>query len=211
MYGQTECKRVCYLPPEELDRRPTSVGIAIPGSAVCIVGEDGEPLPAGEVGELVVYGPHVMQGYWKSPELTARRFRTAPAPWERALHTGDLFRMDEDGFLYFVARKDDIIKSRGEKVSPVEVENVVCELEGVSQAAVVGVPDPLLGQAIRLVVVLREGSTLTERELRIYCARNLEDYMMPKYIEFARELPRTDNGKVNRLELTYSAPSPSAL
>jgi amino acid adenylation domain-containing protein len=201
MYGQTECKRVCYLPPEELDRRPSSVGIAIPNTRVCVVDESGEPVPPGEVGELVVYGPHVMQGYWRSPELTARRFGTGSVPGERALYTGDLFRMDEEGFLYFVARKDDIIKCKGEKVSPVEIENVVCELEGVSQAAVVGVPDPLLGQAIRLVVVPSEGSTLTERDVRSHCARNLEDFMMPKYIEFVQDLPRNENGKVNRLVL----------
>jgi amino acid adenylation domain-containing protein len=204
MYGQTECKRVCYLPPDELDRRPSSVGIAIPNSEVYIIDERGERLPPGEVGELVVRGPHVMQGYWRAPELTEKRFRPGPAPGERLLYTGDLFKMDEEGFLYFVARQDDIIKCKGEKVSPLEIENAVCELDGVALAAVVGVPDPLLGQAIRLIVVRREGSTLTERDLRTYCARRLDDYMMPKYIDFVQELPRTENGKINRRELTYA-------
>ncbi len=204
MYGQTECKRVCYLPPEELDRRPSSVGVAIPNSEVYIVDEKGERLPPGQVGELVVRGPHVMQGYWRSPELSAQRFRPGPNPGEQLLFTGDLFKMDEEGFLYFVSRKDDIIKCKGEKVSPVEVENAVCELEGVALAAVVGVPDPLLGQAIRLIVVRREGSELTERDLKAFCARRLDDYMMPKYIDFVQELPRTDNGKINRRELVHA-------
>ena len=204
MYGQTECKRVCYLPPEQLDIRPSSVGIAIPNSEVYVVDETGERLPAGEVGELVVRGPHVMQGYWRSPELTAIRFRPGSTPRERLLYTGDLFRVDDEGYLYFVSRKDDIIKCKGEKVSPLEIENAVCELEGVALAAVVGVPDPLLGQAIRLIVVAHEGSALTERDIRTFCTRRLDDYMMPKYIEFVQELPRTDNGKINRRELTYA-------
>ncbi len=171
MYGQTECKRVCYLPPEELDRRPLSVGVPIPNTRVSVVNELGEPAPAGEIGELLVYGPHVMQGYWRAPELTAQRFRPGSTSAERVLHTGDLFKMDEDGFLYFVARKDDIIKCRGEKVSPLEIENVLCELEGVSQAAVVGVPDPLLGEAIKLILVRQESSMISERDVRSYCAR----------------------------------------
>ena len=104
-------------------------------------------MPSGQVGELVVRGSHVMQGYWKAPELTAQRFRPGPVPGERVLQTGDLFTMDEEGYLYFVSRKDDIIKSRGEKVSPSEIENAVCRLEGISEAVVVGVPDPVLGQA----------------------------------------------------------------
>lgn len=204
MYGQTECKRVCYLPPAQLDVRPSSVGVAIPNSEMYIVDEMGERLPPGQTGELVVRGPHVMQGYWRSPELTALRFRPGPSPKERLLFTGDLFRMDEEGFFYFVSRKDDIIKCRGEKVSPVEIENAVCELAGVALAVVLGVPDPLLGQAIKLIVVRREGSELTERDLRAFCARRLDDYMMPKYIDFVQELPRTANGKIDRMELTYA-------
>ncbi len=201
MYGQTECQRVSYLPPEELDRRPSSVGIAIPNTEVFIVGEDGERVGPGEVGELVTRGPHVMQGYWRAPELTAQRFRDAPTPEQRMLYTGDLFKIDEEGFLYFVARKDDIIKSRGEKISPREVENVVCQLEGVAEAAVVGMPDDVLGQAVRLVVVLDQAAPLTERDVRAHCARNLEDYMLPKYVEIVPELPRTPNGKIDKMAI----------
>lgn len=201
MYGQTECKRVCYLPPAELDRIPSSVGIPIPNSEVYIVSETGERVPHDEVGELVVRGPHVMQGYWRAPQLTAQRFRPGPKPGERVLYTGDLFKMDKDGFLYFISRKDDIIKCRGEKVSPLEVENVVCEMPGVAQAAVVGVPDPVLGQAIRLFVVRREDSAISERDVRAYCTRTLSDYMVPKYIDLVQTLPRNDNGKVDRRQL----------
>jgi long-chain acyl-CoA synthetase len=201
MYGQTECKRVSYMPPEDLDRKPASVGIAIPNTEVYVVNEEGHRVPAGEVGELVVRGSHVMQGYWRAPELTAMRFRPGPLPGERVLYTGDLFRMDDEGFLYFVARKDDIIKSRGEKVSPREIENAVCQMEGVSEAAVVGVPDPLFGQAIKLVVVLHEGAQVTERDIKGYCARKLDDYMMPRYIDIAADLPRNENGKVDKRRL----------
>jgi amino acid adenylation domain-containing protein len=201
MYGQTECKRTTYLPPEELERRPSSVGVAIPGTRVYLRGEDGEPVRSGEVGELVVQGPHVMQGYWRAPELTAQKFAPGPNPGERTLFTGDLFRMDEEGYLYFVARKDDIIKSRGEKVSPKEVENAVCEMPGVAEAAVVGVPDEVLGQAVRLLVVLQAGHDISEREIRAHCIRKLEDYMQPKYVEIVADLPRTDNGKIDKLAI----------
>jgi acyl-coenzyme A synthetase/AMP-(fatty) acid ligase len=201
MYGLTECKRVSYLPPEELDRRPASVGIAIPGTEVYIVGDDGERLAPGQIGELVVRGSHVTRGYWRAPELTAERFRPGPWPGETVLYTGDLFRMDEDGYLYFVARKDDVIKCRGEKVGPREVENAVCQLDGVAEAAVVGVPDPLLGQAVALIVVPRDGTSLTERQVRAHCARTLDDFMQPRYIQIAADLPRTENGKIDKLRI----------
>jgi acyl-CoA synthetase (AMP-forming)/AMP-acid ligase II len=208
MYGLTECKRVSYLPPEELDRRPSSVGIAIPNTEVWVAGDDGRPLPPDQVGELVVRGSHVTRGYWRSPELTAHRFRPGPIPGETVLYTGDLFRMDADGFLYFVARKDDVIKTRGEKVGPREVENAVCLLPGVAEAAVVGVPDPVLGQALLLVVAPRPGAQLGERQVRAHCLRSLDDYMVPKYVRLVPELPRTANGKVDKQRLAAEALEP---
>jgi len=144
---------------------------------------------------LVVRGRHVMRGYWEAPEATARRFRPGPIPGERLCYTGDLFRMDADGFFYFVARKDDIIKSRGEKVSPKEVENVLYQLPGVREAAVVGVPDPVLGQAIKAFVVCANGA-LTETQVLAHCRKHLEDFMVPKYVEFRAALPRTASGKI---------------
>jgi len=201
MYGLTECKRVSYLPPEDLDRRPGSVGVAIPNTEVWIEDEQGHRVEPGEVGELVVRGSHVMQGYWELPEETARTFRPGRYPGERLLYTGDLFTMDEEGFLYFVTRKDDIIKSRGEKVSPKEVEDVLYRLEGVIEAAVVGVPDPLLGQAIKAYVVSKDGVGLTEKQVLRHCATHLEDFMVPKHVEFCDSLPKTSSGKISRMSL----------
>ena len=205
MYGQTESKRCTWLPPAELARRPGSVGIAIPGTEAWVADEAGRPLPPGEVGQLVVRGGHVMQGYWNQPEATARALKPGPWPWERVLHTGDLFRADEDGFLYFVGRRDDILKSRGEKVAPKEVEAVLHALPGVREAVVVGVPDPVLGQAIRALVVLAEGSTLGSREILAHCRAHLEDFMVPRDIEFRSDLPRTGTGKIQRARLQAEA------
>ncbi|HET9904854.1 MAG TPA: AMP-binding protein [Xanthobacteraceae bacterium] len=199
MYGLTECKRCTYLPPEELRRRPGSVGIAIPGTEAYVVDEAGARVGPGETGELVIRGPHVMKGYWEDCEATDRALRPGPFPWEKVLYTGDLFRTDEDGFLYFVGRKDDIIKTRGEKVSPKEVENVLYALPGISEAAVVGVPDPILGTAIKAVVVAESG--LTAQDVIRHCARHLEDYMVPKHVEFRTELPKSANGKISRREI----------
>jgi acyl-CoA synthetase (AMP-forming)/AMP-acid ligase II len=201
MYGLTECKRVSYLPPEQLDVRPTSIGRGMPNEEVYIVDERGRRVPPGVVGELVVRGSNVMKGYWELPEETAKVLRPGSFPWERVLYTGDFFRMDEEGYLYFVGRKDDIIKTRGEKVSPREVEDVLHSLADVAEAAVIGVPDPLLGEAVKAIVTLREGSVLTEPDLRRHCARNLEDFAVPKFVEFRKALPKTPSGKIAKRDL----------
>lgn len=205
MYGLTECKRVSYLPPEELDRRPSSVGKPIPNSEVFIVNEEGEEAPSGEIGELVIRGPHVMCGYWNSPELTATTFRQGRLPGERLLYSGDLFKKDEEGFLYFIGRNDDMIKSKGERISPREIEDVLCALDGVAEAAVIGVPDEILGQAIKAFIVLSADARLTERHILKYCSDNLQTFMVPKYVEFLDSLPKTPNGKVHKkgLESEY--------
>ena len=197
MYGQTECKRTLYLPPDQLDERPGSVGIAIPGTEVWIEDESGNKAGSGEVGELVVRGRHVMRGYWEDPQRTSERFRPGPIPGERIYHSGDLFRMDDKGYLYFVSRQDDIIKSRGEKVAPKEVEHVLHTLKGVVEAAVVGVPDAILGEAVKAVLVL-DGVKLTQAEVQAHCRAHLEDYMVPKHVEFRTELPKTGSGKIKR-------------
>lgn len=201
MFGLTECKRVSYLPPEQVDTRPTSVGKAMPNVEVYIVNEQGQRLPPGEVGELVVRGSNVMKGYWELPEETARMLKPGPTPGEQVLHTGDLFRMDDEGYLYWVGRKDDIIKSRGEKVSPKEVENVLYGLDGVAMAAVIGVPDEVLGQAVKAVVTLKEGSHLTEKDVLRHCTRHLEEFMVPKLVEIRENMPRTATGKIDKREL----------
>ena len=203
MYGLTECKRCTYLPPEELERRPESVGIAIPGTEAYVVDEEGRRVAPGVTGELVIRGAHVMKGYWNDDLATARALRPGPHPWERVLHTGDLFRTDEEGWLYFVARRDDIIKTRGEKVSPKEVENVLYELPQVREAAVIGVPDPILGCAVKAIVAADPG--LTERDILRHCAARLEDFMVPTRVEFRPQLPKSENGKIARKELAAEA------
>jgi NAD+ synthetase len=201
MYGLTECKRVSYLPPEQLAVRPGSVGRGMPNEEVFLVDDAGRRLPPGSTGELVVRGSNVMQGYWELPAETDRMLRPGRYPAERLLYTGDLFRSDEEGYLYFLGRKDDIIKTRGEKVSPKEIEEVLHELEAVAEAAVIGVPDPVLGQAIRAVIRVKPGHALSAQEVLSHCARRLEDFMVPKAVEFREELPTTSSGKVAKREL----------
>ncbi|HJT96799.1 MAG TPA: AMP-binding protein, partial [Rhodanobacteraceae bacterium] len=205
MYGMTESKRCTYLPPEQLATRPTSVGIAIPGTEVWVADDAGNPVPPNTDGELVVRGAHVMQGYWRNEEATAKTLRTGRYPWEKVLHTGDLFRMDEEGFCYFVGRKDDIIKSRGEKVSPKEVENVLYALAGIREAAVVGVPDQVLGRALKALVVIEDGSAIQARDVVAHCMANLEDFMVPRLVEFRDALPKTSTGKIRRAALQAEA------
>ena len=201
MYGLTECKRVTYLPPEQLDLRPGSVGRGMPNEEVWLVDDEGRRLPWGATGELVIRGSHVMRGYWRKPQQTAQRLRPGPIPGETVLYSGDLFRTDDEGWLYFVARRDDIIKSRGEKVSPREVENVLHALGGVLEAAVIGVDDALLGQAVKAFVVCKPGVSLTERDVIKHCLAHIENFMAPKYVEFVDALPRTDTGKIKKTGL----------
>jgi acyl-CoA synthetase (AMP-forming)/AMP-acid ligase II len=203
MYGLTECKRATYLAPEELPRRPSSVGKAIPGTAVWIVDADGRRIEgAGVVGELVVHGPHVMQGYWNRPSETAKALRPDPLTGERGLHTGDLFRMDDEGFLYFVARTDDMVKTCGQLVSPKEIENTVLALEGVEEAVACGLPDAVLGQSIHVVVRGARGASLTAADVIAFCAARLEKWMVPRSVDIRSELPRTATGKTARREIT---------
>jgi amino acid adenylation domain-containing protein len=205
MYGLTECKRVTYLPPEELDRRPGSVGRGMPNESLWLVDDAGRRLPHGSTGELVIRGSHVMLGYWRRPEETAAKLRDGPLPGERVLYSGDLFRTDDEGWLYFVGRRDDIIKSRGEKVSPREVEDVLHALAGVVEAAVVGVDDPVLGQAIRAYVHRAAGAALDERTVIRHCLERLEPFMVPRQVVFTGAFPRSANGKVDKRALTEAA------
>ncbi len=197
MYGQTECARGTYLPPERLADKTGSVGIAIPGTRAWVADEQGHKLRPGTIGELMISGPHVMQGYWENPEATARAIRPGAVPGENTLATGDLFYADTEGFLYFVGRKDDIIKTRGEKVAPKEIEAVILSHPSVAEAIVVGRDDPILGQAICALVV-KADPALTEQDIIRHCARRLEDYMVPQSIVFRKTLPTTESGKLNR-------------
>lgn len=201
MYGLTECKRVLYLEPEQLAHRAASVGKAIPGTEVFLLSADGEPVGPGEEGILHVRGPHVMVGYWNKPEQTEQMIRPGRFPGDRVLCAQDWFRMDDEGYLYFLGRRDDIIKSRGEKVSPVEVENAIYALVGIREAAVVGVEDAVLGQAIKAYVALDEGSELTVADIRRHCQANLENFMVPGEVVILPSLPKTDTGKIRKKSL----------
>ncbi|MFO1426572.1 MAG: class I adenylate-forming enzyme family protein [Steroidobacteraceae bacterium] len=201
MYGQTECKRISYLEPDEFDRRPGSVGRGMPFQDLAVVDEQGRRVGAGETGELVVTGPHVMQGYWGRPEETARKLRPIEGDQRRWLHTEDLFRIDADGYLYFVGRRDDVFKVGGHKVSPAEVEDVLVRIPGVVEAAVVGVPDAEWGRAVKAFLVPAEdGAPSVESVLR-ECARHLRPFMIPKAVEFLAQLPKTESGKIRKRDL----------
>ncbi|MGB7285158.1 MAG: AMP-binding protein [Candidatus Acidiferrum sp.] len=202
MYGLTECKRVSYLPPDQIDIRPRSVGRGMPNEEVYIVDDGGKRLGPGEVGELVVRGANVMKGYWELPEETAKMLRDGGFPWpEKVLHTGDLFTSDEEGFLYWVGRKDDIIKTRGEKVSPKEVEDVLYSLPQIADAAVIGIPDPVLGNAIKAFVTLKPGFSITVQDVLRHCKERLEDFMVPKQVEICDTMPKTGTGKISKRAL----------
>ena len=201
MYGMTECKRASYLPPHLVDDRPDSVGRGMPNQEHWLVDEQGRRLPDGSTGELVVCGQHVMQGYWERPEESAQRLRDGPLPGRRVLHTGDLFRSDAQGYLSFVSRRDDIIKTRGEKVAPREVENAIYLLPGVTGCAVVGVADAQLGQAVKAYVTLAEGSALNARDIIRHCLARLESHMAPQSVDIVDELPRTESGKIRHASL----------
>ncbi|MFO1270901.1 MAG: AMP-binding protein [Rubrivivax sp.] len=206
MYGMTECKRISFLPPEEIDRRPGSVGRGMPNQEHWLVDEEGRRLPHGSTGELVVRGSHVMRGYWRRPEETARRLRPGPVEGELVLHTGDIFRTDGEGWLHFVSRSDDIIKTRGEKVAPREVEEVIHHIEGVSGCAVVGIPHETMGQAVKAYVTLSKGASLTPREIVRHCLAHLESHMAPQTVEIVAELPKTESGKVRHAALRSRPP-----
>ncbi|HEY2547623.1 MAG TPA: acyl-CoA ligase (AMP-forming), exosortase A system-associated [Candidatus Acidoferrum sp.] len=203
MYGLTEAFRSTYLPPEELDRRPTSMGKAIPDTEILVLNENGQLCKPEEIGELVHRGPTVSLGYWNRPEDTARALRpnpllpTAMGDCERVCYSGDLVKMDEDGFLYFVGRRDTMIKSSGIRISPTEVEEVLFQTGKLRGAAVIGIPDEILGQVIKAFVVPKDGAPLETDALLAICAEKMPRYMVPKFMEVLSELPKTSSGKVD--------------
>jgi acyl-CoA synthetase (AMP-forming)/AMP-acid ligase II len=195
MYGQTEaCARLTYLAPEALLNKPGSIGKAIPGVEVNILNEQGEKVKPGEIGEIVARGENVMLGYWNGPEETATVLR------KEGLWTGDLGRMDEEGFIYLVSRKKEMLKSGANHISPFEIEDVVCRLPGVIECAAVGIPDEILGEAIKICVV-KDGIDLSHNDILRYCKENLAAFKIPKVIEFRKELPKTTTGKIRKKEL----------
>jgi amino acid adenylation domain-containing protein len=198
MFGLTECKRISYLHPDLIDEKPGSVGKAIPNCETFIVDENNNLVRPGTVGELVVRGSNVMRGYWNAEELTNKIYREWTTTGEKVLYTGDLFYEDDEGFLYFVGRKDDMIKTKGERVSPKEIENILCEIDGVHEAAVIGIPDEILGQSIKAFIVKKKDIHLSEKQIMLHCSKNMEPFMVPKTIEFLDNLPKSPNGKIDK-------------
>lgn len=202
MYGLTECKRVSFLNPSEINNRPLSVGKAIPNTEVWLIDETGNIIEKPDtVGELVIRGSHIMKGYWNKPDETGAVLKPGIYPDEKVLLSGDFFKMDRDGYLYFVSRKDDIIKSGGERISPREIEDVLYQIEGVSEAAVIGVADDILGYAPKAFLVFNEGHTISKQEILKHCREHLEQSRVPKYVEFRDFLPKSSNGKIRKKDL----------
>lgn len=205
MYGLTEAFRSTYLDPALVDDKIGSMGKAIPNAEVMVVREDGTECDVDEPGELVHRGPHVSLGYWNDPAKTAERFKPVPAQLgglvlqEMAVWSGDTVKRDDEGFLYFVGRKDEMIKTSGYRVSPMEVEEACYQgASDIAEAIASGVKDSELGQAITLLLVLKENAKHSEKEILAMCKKAMPNFMHPKYVEFRTSLPRNPNGKVDR-------------
>ncbi len=207
MYGLTEAFRSTWLPPDEIDLRPGSIGKAIPNAEVMVVREDGTPCAPHEPGELVHRGSLVALGYWNNPEKTARRFRPVPSQInglplpEIAVWSGDTAYMDEDGYFYFVGRQDDMLKSSGYRISPTEIEEVVYDSGLVGEAVAIGVPHPVLGQGIVVVATPAKGIEPCPKSLVAVCKGKLPSYMVPAEVIYQATLPRNANGKIDRKKL----------
>lgn len=204
MFGLTECKRVSILPPADYERKSQSVGLPLPDTECLIVDAQGQPLPPGEIGELVVRGPHVMLGYWRAPELTARRYRRWGPGSEVALFSGDACSLDQDGYLYFHGRSDDIYKQGGYRVSALEIEAATCDIPGVRQAALL----PPQGQ---LGAILFVASHQPAETIAAALRERLEDYKLPAQIIPLDALPLTPNGKLDKAQLRASMSEASVL
>lgn len=204
MYGLTEAFRSTYLPPTELDRGPECIGKPVPNTEIRVLDESGEECGTGAIGELVHRGPTVALGYWGKEAETRSAFRPSPfAPpdfdnRERVVYSGDLVRRDADGFLYFIGRRDGLIKTQGYRVSPEEVEDLVTSTGIVREVCAFGVSDPQIGERIVVVVVPRERGDGAVDRIRAFCLENGPPYLVPRVIRLARELPKTPSGKIDR-------------
>ncbi len=195
-YGLSEASPVTHCNPTFGDVKPGSIGIPFPATDAAVVDlATGKFLPPGEVGELVVRGPQVMKGYWNMPNETAQALRDG---W---LHTGDLAKMDEDGYFYIVDRKKDMIVASGYNIYPREIEEILFEYPKVQEAVVAGVPDAYRGETVKAYIVLKQGETATAEEIITYCKEKLAPYKVPKLIEFRSELPKSAVGKLLRRKL----------
>ena len=204
MYGLTEAFRSTYLDPALVDSHPTSMGKAIPHAEVLVIGDDGAVTADGEEGELVHCGPLVAQGYWQDAERTAERYRPAPAASHyggTAVWSGDRVRRDADGLLYFAGRRDAMIKSAGNRISPQEIEEVALATGLVAEAVALGLPDERLGQVVHLVVRPLSSASGAVEELPHKLMQELPNFMQPKKIHWRNALPLSPNGKIDRAGL----------
>ena len=207
MYGLTEAFRSTYLPPDQIDERPDSMGKAIPNAEILVVREDGTPCAAHEPGELVHRGSLVAMGYWNDPAKTAERFKPVPGQFkelpltEIAVWSGDTVTRDEEGYLYFVGRKDDMIKTSGYRVSPTEIEEVIYSSGMVKEAAAIGIDHDDLGHAILVVVSVELSNLFNDQALVNLCRTQLPNFMVPAKIEVLPSLPKNPNGKIDRKAL----------
>ncbi len=208
MYGLTEAFRSTFLPPDQMEKRPNSMGKAIPNAEIMVVREDGSPCAPHEPGELVHRGSLVALGYWNDLEKTAERFKPAPGQLqglpipEIAVWSGDTVTVDEEGYFYFVGRKDDMIKTSGYRVSQTEIEEVIYASGLVKEVVALGIEHETLGQAILLVVSAESESDFDSQELINLCKNKLPNYMVPARIEILSSLPKNPNGKIDRTLLT---------
>ncbi len=198
-----EAFRSTYLPPDQLENRPTSMGKGIPGAEILVVDKEGKLCGPNEPGELVHRGPTVALGYWGNEEKTKEVYRpnhflpSGLEHTEQIVYSGDIVKKDEEGYLYFIGRQDHMIKCYGHRISPAEIEDVFYSTGKIKLAAAIGVPDPIRGQSIKVFAVLNDNTVSSEEELMDYCAKKLPQYMIPRRIDIVGDLPRTGSGKID--------------
>jgi acyl-CoA synthetase (AMP-forming)/AMP-acid ligase II len=196
MYGQTEASpRLSYLHPDDFHRKPGSIGKAIPGVTLLVCDNNGAPVRPGEIGEIVARGDNIMAGYWKDPEATARVLR------KEGLWTGDMARLDDEGYLYVVGRNSEIIKSGAHRIGPREIEDVILEHPAVKEVAVFGIDDEILGEAIAACIIKANGAACSSNDILLHCRQILPAYKVPGHIFFVECFPTTPAGKVQKNEL----------
>ena len=207
MFGLTEAFRSTYLPPDQIDARPTSIGKAIPDVEILVINDKGKECAPDEVGELVHRGATISMGYWRDPENTAKRFR--PAPFENgkngmpeiAVYSGDYVKKDKEGFLYYVGRMDQMIKSRGMRVSPEEIEEYIHSSSFVFHVVAFSVPKNEVETQIIAAIIPKDPASFKENVLRLYCKREMPEYMSPEIIWLCEQFPLTSTGKPDRISI----------
>jgi acyl-coenzyme A synthetase/AMP-(fatty) acid ligase len=207
MYGLTEAFRSTYLPPDQVDKRPDSIGKAIPNVSIHVINDEGKECAPGEAGELIHRGALIAKGYWGDPEKTAQVYRPNPLLpphlrfTEKVVYSGDLARKDEEGYLYFIGRRDNMLKSSGHRISPDEITETLLRMKGVQNAAVIGIDDEHLGYKIAAFLQVEEAAPITEQDCIQFAKKFLPPHMIPSIVMCMHKFPQNANGKVDLLEL----------